>query len=103
MAINKITTDNFEQEVLQSDRPVLVDFFADWCGPCQRLAPVVEEIAAEEQNIKVCQVDIDKQPQLAQKYGVMGVPTLAFFRNGNLMKTTIGFCEKQEILQMMQA
>ena len=102
MAIEKITTDRFDDQVLASDRPVLVDFFAEWCGPCQRLAPVVEEVAKEADDIMVCKVDIDAEPQLAKRYGVMGVPTLAVFREGKLVKTAIGYCDKQQLLDLVR-
>ena len=76
MAIIKLTKDNFEQEVLKSEKPVLVDFYADWCGPCQMLSPIVDEVAEERDDIKVGKINVDEQMELAQKYGVMTIPTL---------------------------
>lgn len=76
MEIIKLTKDNFEQEVLKSEKPVLVDFYADWCGPCQMLSPIVDEVAEERDDIKVGKINVDEQMELAQKYGVMTIPTL---------------------------
>ena len=75
MAVVKLTAENFEKEVLQSEKPVLVDFYADWCGPCQMMGPVVEEISNEVNDAKVCKINIDEQMSIAQKYGVMSIPT----------------------------
>ena len=75
MAVIKLTEANFEQEVMQSDKPVLIDFYADWCGPCQMMGPVVEEISNEVTDAKVCKVNIDEEMAIAQKYGVMSIPT----------------------------
>ena len=81
MEIIKLTKDNFEQEVLKSEKPVLVDFYADWCGPCQMLSPIVDEVAEERDDIKVGKINVDEQMELAQKYGVMTIPTLLVIRN----------------------
>ena len=81
MAIIKLTKDNFEQEVLKSEKPVLVDFYADWCGPCQMLSPIVDEVAEERDDIKVGKINVDEQMELAQKYGVMTIPTLLVIKN----------------------
>ena len=98
----QITTDNFEQEVLQSDKPVLIDFYADWCGPCKMQAPVVEEIANEHPEFKVGKLNVDEQPDLAVKYRVMSIPTLLVFKNGEMVKQAIGLQDKQTILDMLQ-
>ena len=82
MEIIKLTKDNFEQEVLKSEKPVLVDFYADWCGPCQMLSPIVDEVAEERDDIKVGKINVDEQMELAQKYGVMTIPTLLVIKNG---------------------
>jgi len=94
------TDQNFEKEVLKSDLPVLVDFFAHWCGPCQMLSPVVEEIAEEmEGKIKVGKLDVDESPQIVEEYNVMSVPTLILFRGGGAVKTLTGFRSKEDILK----
>ena len=90
MAIIKLTKDNFEQEVLKSEKPVLVDFYADWCGPCQMLSPVVDEVAEERDDIKVGKINVDEQMELAQKYGVMTIPTLLVIKNGEIANKHIG-------------
>ena len=79
MAVIKLTKDNFDQEVMQSDKPVLIDFYADWCGPCKMMSPVVEEVSDEMPDVKVCKINIDEEMDLAQKYGVMSIPTFISF------------------------
>ena len=94
----KLTTANFEQEVINSDIPVLVDFWATWCGPCHMLAPVVEELAKElNGKVKVGKVNIDEEMGLAIKYRVEVIPTLMLFKNGELVKKNSGFMEKEEV------
>ncbi|MGN0173016.1 MAG: thioredoxin [Acutalibacteraceae bacterium] len=96
-----VTEDNFEQEVLKSDLPVLVDFWATWCGPCMMLAPVVEEIAEEyEGKIKVGKVNVDEQPVLAAQFGITSIPTLLLFKNGEVSNQSIGLVSKSEIEEM---
>lgn len=99
--MEKLFTDqNFEEEVLKSEIPVLVDFYAIWCGPCQMMAPVVEEIAQEmEGKIKVGKMNVDENPLTAEKYGIMSIPTLILFKNGEAVKTLVGFRGKEEILR----
>lgn len=86
-----ITKDNFKSEVLDSNQTVLVDFWADWCGPCKMLAPVLKEFAEENPDIKVCKVNVDEQPELAEQYNVMSIPFLAVFKKGQLSRNTVGY------------
>lgn len=99
-AIN-INKDNFSQEVLNSEKPVLVDFWASWCGPCQKVLPLVDEIARERDDIKVCKVNVDEQRDLAMKFRVLSIPTLAVFKNGELVSRSTGAKPKEEILEMI--
>ncbi len=102
MAEINLTTDQFEQEVLQSDLPVLVDFWATWCGPCRMLAPVVKELADEyDGKIKVCKVNVDEEEDLAIRFGISSIPTLLVFKNGQLADTSTGFVTKEQIEAML--
>ncbi len=102
MAVLHLTKDNFEEEVLKSQVPVLVDFWATWCGPCQMIGPVIEEIAGEVTDAKICKVDVDAQPELARQYKVLSIPTLMVFKNGELAKREAGAKPKEEILGMLR-
>lgn len=102
MPILKIDESNFDSEVIKSDIPVLVDFFATWCGPCKMISPMLDEISDEMQGkIKICKVDIDVSPELATKYGVMSVPTLMFMKKGDIIDTSVGGKSKDDILNMI--
>ncbi len=98
-----LTKDNFESEVINSNKPVMVDFWATWCGPCRMIAPVVEQIANENDNIKVGKVNVDEQMELAIKYKIDAIPAILFFKNGELVKKSVGFSEKNELLQIINA
>ena len=102
MAIVNITNANFKEEVLDSDKKVLVDFWAPWCGPCRMVSPIVDEIAEENSAIKVAKINIDEQPQLASQYGVMSIPTLMLFENGDVVNKAVGARNKTFILQMLE-
>lgn len=103
MSVVKLTVDNFEQEVLKSEKPVLVDFYADWCGPCQMMGPVVEELSNEVSDAKVCKINIDEQMAIAQKYGVMTIPTFAVFKNGEVVNKQIGAMPKAALKNLLGA
>ncbi|MCI5511674.1 MAG: thioredoxin [Eubacterium sp.] len=98
---NVFTTENFEKEVLQSDVPVLVDFWATWCMPCKMLAPVIEEIAAEADGYKVGKVDVDQEPELAQKYRIMSIPSIFVFKNGKVAASTVGVQPKAALKELL--
>lgn len=99
-----LTNKNFEEEVFKSEKPVLVDFFATWCGPCQMLAPIITEIAEENgDKIKVAKVNVDEQQELAIKYDVSSIPTLIVFKNGNIANKVVGFHSKEEIINILMS
>lgn len=101
MSVTNLTTENFENEVAQARVPVLVDFWASWCGPCKMMAPVVDQIAEEMgENAKVCKVNIDEQPELANKYNVMSIPTFVLLKNGEEVNRTIGAMPKEELAKL---
>ena len=99
----KITNQNFKQEVLESEKPVLIDFWASWCAPCRMLSPVIDELAKEKgEEFKVCKVNVDEEPELAQKYNVMSIPTLVVIKNGKVVNVSVGVKSKQSIQNMIQ-
>ena len=101
MAIVHVTTDSFEKEVMQADKPVLVDFWTSWCGPCRMLAPVIDQLGDELEDVKVCKVDVDSEPSLATKFGVMSIPTLMVFKDGQTVESSLGVQSKATILKML--
>lgn len=102
MAVIKLTAQNFEEEVMQSDKPVLVDFYADWCGPCKMMSPIVEEISEEKEDAKVCKLNIDEEMEIAQKYGVMSIPTFIVFKDGEVAGKDMGAKPKSAVLSMLE-
>ncbi len=102
MSLLYLDDNNFEQEVLNSDLPVLVDFYADWCGPCKAVAPVIEELATEyEGRCKVAKLDVDKNSETAGKYGIMSIPTIILFKNGNNVEQLVGAFSKDKIKEVL--
>ena len=101
-AIN-INKTNFQNEVINSEKPVLLDFWASWCGPCRMVGPIVDEIAAERSDLKVGKVNVDEQPELAGQFGVMSIPTLVVMRNGKIVRQAVGAQPKPQILDMLKA
>ena len=99
----KFTADNFQQEVLNSSQPVMVDFFANWCGPCQMMGPVIANLAEEYAGkIKIGKINVDEQPELAGEYRIMSIPTLMIFKNGEIAQTAIGYRPKEEIEELLK-
>ena len=101
MSVVHITNSNFEEEVLRSDKPVLVDFWASWCGPCRMVGPIIEEIAAERSDIKVCKVNVDEEQNLAARFQIMSIPTLMVFKNGQITNQALGAMPKNQILALL--
>ena len=98
-----LTSENFEEEVLKSEKPVLVDFWASWCGPCKMIAPIFEELAEEyKDEVKIGKVNVDEQASLAAKFRVTSIPTLILFKNGEITKSSVGFCSKSELEEMIK-
>lgn len=103
MSVLEITRNNFEEEVIKSDKPVLVDFWASWCMPCKMMSKTIDEIATEmADKVKVCKINIDEEQELAVKYGVMSIPTFLVFKNGKVAEMTVGVQEKENITKLLK-
>lgn len=102
MSVITVTKENFQSEVLESDKTVLIDFWAEWCGPCRMLSPVVDEIANEQTDVKVCKVNVDNEPELATQFGVMSIPTLVVIKDGKVVNQSVGVQPKNNILAMLK-
>ena len=102
MSVLEVTTQTFQQEVLNSEKTVLIDFYADWCGPCKMLSPVVEEVAQENTDIKVVKINVDNAQELAVKYQIMSIPTLVVVKRGNEVTRSVGVISKTEMLEMIK-
>lgn len=102
MSVLKINKNNFESEIIKSERPVLLDFYADWCGPCRMVSPLVDEIAEENPQVLVGKINVDEEPELAQAFGVASIPTLAVMKNGKIINQSAGARPKAQILAMLE-
>ena len=98
MAITVLTQENFETEVLKADKRVLIDFWAPWCGPCKMLSPIIDEIAEERDDIKICKLNVDDVSEVSKEYGIMSIPTLMIFENGEVKATSVGYKPKKDVL-----
>ena len=101
MSVININNNNFQDEVMHSEKLVLLDFWASWCGPCRMVSPIVDEIAAERSDIKVCKINVDEQPELAAQFGVMSIPTMVVMKNGKVINQAVGARPKAQILAML--
>ena len=101
MSVLTITKDNFDTEVLQATQPILLDFWASWCGPCRMVSPIVDEVADELSHVKVGKINVDEQPELAGQFQVMSIPTLVVMKSGQIVKTAVGSRPKSEIIKML--
>ena len=99
MSVLKITSENFESEVINSKEPVMIDFFANWCGPCKMMSPVIDEIAEELQNIKVGKINVDENQELTMKYDVMSIPTIVIIKDGKEIKRFVGVQDKENLIK----
>ena len=102
MSVLTITNENFEQEVLKSDKPVIVDFWAAWCGPCKMLSPVVDQLGEELEGVKVAKINIDEQMELAEKYNVSSIPCVVAFKNGEEVNRSVGLVPKQKLVDLLK-
>lgn len=101
MSVLHITKENFQKEIMESQKPVLVDFFADWCGPCKMVSPILDEIAKEQDGVKIGKINVDEEGELAMSFQVMSIPTLMVFQDGKIVQKALGAQSKQAILSML--
>jgi thioredoxin 1 len=101
MSVITLTAQNYEAEVAASDKTVLIDFWASWCGPCRMLSPIVDEISEERDDIKVCKINVDEEPELSKQFGIMSIPTLVVMEGGKLKNKSVGVVPKEAILEML--
>lgn len=101
MSVVKLTTADFENVAAKSAKPVLIDFWASWCGPCRMLSPVIDEVSEERGDVLFCKVNVDEEPELAKKFGVMSIPTLVLLENGRQKATSVGYIPKEEVLEFL--
>lgn len=101
MSVTHITAQNFQSEVMESNRPVLIDFWATWCAPCRMIGPIVEEVAQERPDVKVCKVNVDEQPMLAEMFQVVSIPLLVVINNGKITNKALGLMPKERILELL--
>ena len=101
MSIINITNQNYQKEIMESDQTILLDFWAEWCGPCKIITPVIDEIANENPNLKVCKINVDEQPELANRFHVMSIPSLFVMKEGQIINQSVGAKTKEEILKML--
>lgn len=101
MAVIKLTGTTFKEEVMNSDKPVLIDFWATWCGPCRMLSPIVDEIAEETDSVKVCKVNVDEEAQLASMFGIEVIPTLIVIKDGKTVNKSVGYIDKEQVLELI--
>ena len=101
MSVINLTQADFKQEVMESDKPVLIDFWAVWCGPCQMMSPIVDEVAEETDDVKFYKVNVDDEPQLAAMFGIQSIPTLALIKNGKMIDVSIGLLTKEELINFI--
>ena len=102
MNVVKVTASNFKEEVLSSDKLVLIDFWASWCGPCRMVGPIIDEIAKERPDVKVCKVNVDEEPELASEFHIMSIPTLVVMKDGEVLRQSLGAKPKSQILALLQ-
>jgi thioredoxin len=102
MSTLNINDENFQKEVMESEKPVLLDFWAPWCGPCRMVSPVIDEVAGEIEGVKVVKINVDEQPAIAGKFGVMSIPTLVVIKNGKVVDSSVGVKPKEHIIRMLE-